>query len=338
MMNSQQRAKTTRKLLDMANDPEVQRLIRELFCAPTDSAASPKTLPKEALAILIWLRTVGAAFGLLGFGALLMFDQFWLGTIFVYSCFVLLIVDVWCEQKLTLRWKLIASTILLLFAGVFGRAFFFVSCPLKVNGFETDAEYPEGTTLSGIKWRPEFTELRVRITNDSDFSYDEVAVLLRPSSAIAAIAQQSNVPNVSFEDNDRWDSRVTDLNANSGSKTAVPLVLLGTDAGYKVRCPHLAARTTIEVEIALADIKWNPKLPNPNLLAGEIAQDKDFVIRARNNNDFASYWQGHAGGDVYAPRPTSSEFMKVEGSYSAVHRIRKISQDISLGGSIHLRQ
>ena len=190
-------------------------------------------LPRDLHPVVKWLRTAGIGAEFFGWGGLLLAGWFWPGVAFIYAGFLLLAIDVWLEPGLqrSLLWRIGIVTILLLFTTAFSLGIVFVKAPLDVSAFVTAAEYPTGTSIAGIPWKPQFTELQVRIDNPSDRNYEDVNLLIRPMSAIVAIAQVTSVPNVSFEDNHALSMRLMNINVGTMKATAIPLVLLATDAG-----------------------------------------------------------------------------------------------------------
>jgi hypothetical protein len=128
----------------------------------------------------------------------------------------------------------------------------FVDAPLSATGYMTDGEYPAGKDISGIPWKTEFTELQVQFTNDPDRVYEDLNIVIRPTEAIAAIKQITDVPGVSFAGKNDSAIHVVDVNFQSGASNAIPLVLLATDAGYRMRCPRLPGHSTLRAVIALA--------------------------------------------------------------------------------------
>jgi hypothetical protein len=289
-------------------------------------------------AILNWCRNLGIASTLLG-GIELMHDPqfFWYSVTGVCLGVTLIALDIFFEVR-RIFWKIAVAVIFIALMTGFSFGVVFVKAPLEIVAFVTDAEYPPGKTVAGIGWRPEFTELQVWITNRSERNYDDVSILLRPSSPIAVIGQITNVPNVSFEDSNNFGLRLTDINPRTGTKTVIPLVLLATDAGYRMRCPHLPAGTPIQIVIALADNKWNPSRESSARPIEDRARDKDFIFRIRGFDDYSTYWYGHPEGDVYAPRPTSTDWVKVQGEYTAAQRTRSVSEKIKVAGNITIRR
>jgi hypothetical protein len=304
----------------------------------SNRVSKPKSKPKN-YPLIKWTRTAGVGAELFGWGGLVWAGWFWPGVALIYAGFLLLIIDVWLAPELRgyRRWKVGIVVILVALCGAFSWGIVFVKAPLGIAAWVTDAEYPpDSRKIAGIVWRPEFTELQVWISNSSDRNYEDVDLVIRPTSAIAAIAQLTAVPNVSFEDKNGFGVRLMDVNPTAGTKSEIPLVLLATDTGYRMRCQHLSAGTSIKIVAALSDIKWNPPAQRSHLPIEEQAREKDYIVRFKFD-DFSTYWLGHPDGDVYAPRPTSSEWVKVEGNYDAAQRRRSISQKIEVAGNLTIK-
>ena len=213
-------------------------------------------------------------------------------------------------------WKIAISVIFLTAAGAFSWAFVFVEAVLPIGAIVTDVEYTTGTDRYGIKWRKEFTELQVIIANPSDRKYDDLNLLIKPTKAVTVIKQISSVPNVSFVDKYKSSTWIADYNPTTGKATRIPAVLVATDAGYTIQCPHLPTRSEIKILFVLANIK------NPGLV----------TIRFE---DFSTYWVGNPDSDVYAPRPMP-RFVIVEGEYNAALRTRSISKKVDVSGKLPL--
>jgi hypothetical protein len=241
-----------------------------------------------------------------------------------------------CFEPFVERSKSITKLVIwIMFAAMivgFSYAVVFVKSPLQVSAFITDAEYPVGETIAGIAWRPEFSELQVWLSNPSRSGYDDLNIVVRPSSAVAKIGQATNVPDVSFEDKNGLTTRLTTITP-SDQRTGLPLDLLATDAGYRVRCPHLPAHTEIKLVLAFVDMKWPVPAYVNQLPPQQKFQDSNYVVRVKFD-DFSTYWQGHPNTDMYAPRPRFAERIKVEGEYVGGQRIRSISQWVGVEGTM----
>jgi len=298
-------------------------------------AQSPKSRRKKLPGIVKWLRTAGGAAELFGWGGLVLADWFWVGVAAIYLGFALLALDVWFEPDR--KTKTIIGVAILVFTVAFSWGVVFVEGPLPINVFATDGEYPIGTVISGVSWRPQFTELNVDIENPKDRPYEDLNLVIRPTSAVAVLAQTSGISDVSFEDKNGLSTHILDLDPRTGISKAIPLVLLATDAGYRVRCGRLPARDHLRIVMALADIKWDPSPLPTGTPIEQSFQDPNYMLRIKND-DFSTYWLGYREGSVYASRPTSTEWLKVEGDYTVGHRRRTVSLKVQIGGKITLKR
>src|SRR5205823_1319749 len=87
------------------------------------------------------------------------------------------------------RWRMAGLLVIILLGAAFSLGIVFVKAPLEISTLVTDADYPRGTKIANIEWRPEFTELEVWVTNSSDKNYDDLSLLIRPTFPIVAISQ-----------------------------------------------------------------------------------------------------------------------------------------------------
>jgi hypothetical protein len=253
--------------------------------------AKPYNGPKRQSAsklppFVAWLRVAGVAGQVFGWAGLAWGGPlFWFGSPLFYISLACLCLDLCYEPNLRPRTKIIATLVFILFAGVLSWKLIFVGAPLDVSAFVTDGDWPLGTTIADIPFRPEFTELRVSIRNSSDRSYDDLNIVVRPDVAVAGIGQTSNIPGVSFEDKNGLNTRMLEVNTQTNQSKVVPLILLATDAGYRIRCPHLQSGAAIEIVLAIADVRWNPSPPG----SGGQIRDVNYVLRWKSD-DFSTYW------------------------------------------------
>jgi hypothetical protein len=281
--------------------------------------------------MLAWIIKAGIASELFGWGGLLISGWFVISTVLIYLGFLLFGIDLWFEPELApkLGWRIVGTAVIVASAIAFSIGVVFVKAPLLASAEMTDGTYPAGTKIAEILWRPEYTEVDVYIRNPSDRPYDDLDVVMRTNSPIAAIAQKGNAcPGASFEDRNDYSNHLLDVNGKTGERTALPVVVLATDAGYRMRCAHLPANTTITVVIAMADLKWGGCAtsgnPEKTLLDG-------CPIRIKFE-DYSSYWIGLPGRDVFTPRPSSSDAVKVDKNYTVMYRRRSETQRIPIGG------
>ena len=112
---------------------------------------------KNLPAFVKFLRAGGVASLLIGFGGGVLADRFWLGIALCYVGVAAFAVDVWFEPELFGKWRAkgIAWGVILLLTMAFTWEFILIPAPLAVAAFVTDGEFPIGTVISGISWRPE---------------------------------------------------------------------------------------------------------------------------------------------------------------------------------------
>jgi hypothetical protein len=252
-------------------------------------------------------------------------EYFWLSVGLVYFALVVWSLDVFFEPwpRPWMRWPALGFVALL--AVLVSWLWVFVSAPLGVSSVAVAAEYPAGTSIGGIKWRPEFTETQVRIANPSARTYSDIDLVVTVDFPVAAISQLSTVPDVSFENALAMSITQMVIDESNGNRRANPLVLLATDAGYRIRCGRLLPKSTLHLVLAVADVRWNPEAWKPRPDGGIF--EKDYVLRLKMSGG-KTFWYGHNdAANAYTPRPTPQK-ITVTGEYTAAQRRRVV--DMSL--------
>jgi hypothetical protein len=118
---------------------------------------------------------------------------------------------------------------------------------------------------------------------------------------------------------------VEDTEDSSGKTVAVPLNLIASDSGYRIRCAKLPALSTLSILMAVAEIHWD----DPALKGASIWSDA-YVMKVPCKCG-GTHWYGHQIEDsLFEPvRPTVKN-VSIEGEYTAVQRIRKLSGDVKV--------
>jgi hypothetical protein len=280
-----------------------------------------KTLPRT---LLRYRKGVGGVSLILGVAGLFQGPEyFWVFAALVYFGLAVFTLDVlfepWPEAyRSLLRW--LGAFLMLLLAVAFSFGVVLVKAPLSVTAYATNAEPPTGTKIANIPWRPEFSELEVIIENPTSRNYDDISIVLKPNFPVAAVGQITDLPGVSFED--RFSTNFHFTLKMPGKVAMVPLVRVATDAGYRVRCMRLPARTNLKIAMAVVDMKWNPT-HKENEDFGVL--DKDYLLRIQSDGDggVGTDWFGHQDGLVYAPRVLPT-YLSIDGVYVAAQRKRTI--------------
>lgn len=284
-----------------------------------------KTAHSGTRQALAWCRGVGVGAVLVGAMGLTTVIPFWWAIGLVYVGFMILIADVLLlESELPKKWKFALVVALLVLGVLFSNGVVFSSAPLDISAMATDADYPVGTPLPGIQWRSPFSELKLVITNPSGSSYENVSIFVKPNKPIASIGQTSDLAGVSFMCGHDPSVYVDDIDP-SGHKTAIPLVLVATDAGYYVRLDKLPSGRPLELVLAIAGMKEPKRL-------GKF--DNDYMVRTSFQNarekEPVFCWWGHRShsDDIYTPREVTT-MVTVRVTYTAKLKPRTISQDIA---------
>jgi hypothetical protein len=90
-----------------------------------------------------------------------------------------------------------------------------------------------------------YVELQIFIDNPTRFEYEELNLLVRPDKPVIAVAQMSEYPKTIFQDAKDNRIHLEDIALATGEGKAVPLILIATDSGYRVRCERLPAHSNI---------------------------------------------------------------------------------------------
>ncbi len=126
--------------------------------------------------------------------------------------------------------------------------------------------------------------------------------------------------------------RMVDVNSGTQKSNAIRWLRYGRK---ECGCPHLPAHSDIQIIVALADIRWDPaSFPDyRNDKSAEI-RDKNYILRTKSDDFPGSYWWGVLRWSRYASRPTSTDFIRVDGESTAVQRTRHFSLKLNVGGDL----
>ena len=189
----------------------------------------------------------------------------------------------------------------------------------------SNVQYPPGTVLSGIHWNNRFTELRVFFYNNSSVDYHDLDFELIPDEPIAAIAQVTNLPDVSFFGPAISIQQQLNIGA-TGQQIGNPLVLIATNGGYRIRCKTLPRALNLEILLGTARIV---DFPPPTGKAsskpdgGIFEENYSLRVAMKNEKIEWSNWYGrlldakkHENKDrYYQPQRVPPTKVKVDGRY-----------------------
>jgi hypothetical protein len=219
-------------------------------------------------------------------------------------------------------------------AAAFGGAYWLLSpypkdARLEFSATVYSAQHLPGTVMAGIHWSTRFAELQISALNPTTNDYSDLDFVILPDEPIAEIGQITALPDVTFTLAADMTMR-QELRTPAGVGTVNPLVLIGTTAGYRVRCKTLPAKSRLGILLAVATVIDTPKGPVVPRPDGGIFR-RDYVLRVKMS-DGTIFWYGHgqdANGrieDVYAHAPRPPKKVKVDGKYVASEQTVKISE------------
>lgn len=279
-----------------------------------------RTIPtgQDTHAAIKWLRSIGLASMVFGWAGVLMTVYYWYAIGAIYCAFILLFLDVFLASELRImpRWRFFFMALLVILAAMFHFGFVFSKTYLAIAGEAPDAKY-DRQTLYGIDWHPEFTELIVHVMNESSSDYSDLNFKVKTDIPVVAISQITQIPDVTFDGTEGVTLGYEENDPSGVGKKIVPLRLLATQDGYRVRCGKLRQGQWLTLILALGEIKMRGHYDQVP------PEDKNYVVEGKS--PAFTYWLGHPEGDVYQPR-TNPSWVKVDGDFVAKYRRRTISK------------
>jgi hypothetical protein len=167
--------------------------------------------------------------------------------------------------------------------------------------------------------------------NSSNDDYTDLDLKMFPDEPVAEIAQETNIPDVSFLAATDVTMRQEIQNAATGNRLVNPLVLILTTGGYRVRCKSLPRKGKLEIVLATArarDFPVDNKGPIPPD-AGFFGRNYALKIDMSNGD---RHWFGHGSDargrieDVFVDGRYVPRKVRIEGTYSVRGDPRAISQ------------
>lgn len=182
------------------------------------------------------------------------------------------------------------------------------------------SQYGSGTSLSGITWSLRFTELRVVIANQNrNTDLSNLDFTLKPDAAVVQASQSSDLPDVAISPENAAPLHALELvDMETSKRRPLPLVLIASNEGYRIRCKQLLRNQRLEIVLALANMREFSSPPPP----GTGVLEPGYVLRIANGDIF--YWYGYGRysdgrriEDVFSlDRPVPS-LVQIDGRYSA---------------------
>jgi hypothetical protein len=182
----------------------------------------------------------------------------------------------------------------------FSIAVTFSTAPLDLNAYVVPSDYQSGTSIGGIRWHPNLTELRLTITNPSSEDYRDLDIVIQPdkwthSAAILGDAAGCFVLSVGGNAISSTiagkSGKLTMSATRAGSKFDTydnlgnVYTTAATDGGHRLRCSEFPSGFTILIVFALVTLPPSDLLPMPpsapvggmSIAASELAGVKNIL-------------------------------------------------------------
>jgi hypothetical protein len=276
-----------------------------------------------------YVRGAGTVSVLLALAALMFLPDYFAGFVaLVYMAIVLSGCDLFFETYPSKRGRYIVAFAMIAALVGFSVGFAWVKAPLPLLAVDNNIDYAPGTFLGGIPWLNEYDDIRVVVTNPTDHDYSDVDLTIKPNLPVASVSQISGSP-CSFSDPTNTNLWLADKPLPAGRVTGMPMVVIATDVGERVRCDKIPRHASIEIILAAA----SPRTPVPGSTF-----DNGLVLQI-GLSDGTSHWfrrQEDPVTDQYWKPRTAASWVRIWGGYTVLQRRRYVSTrlDLSNGPSL----
>ncbi len=240
--------------------------------------------------ILAYLRASSAVGSFIGITGMILPAFFWWAASLFYLSLFIGLIDLFFEKSVNWAARLFfAVIILMIFYGfTFGIVRF--PAPVEVQSFWTKSDYPSGTDVSGIKWRPGLSELHVSFHNPTDRDYEDFDLSMLTTGGIVQVAQVTSISCAPVSEN---VVSVHDTQSDVFHN-------LANEGPQRFRCDRLPAGATVQFLLATANIEdlmqslRNPKIGSgiPPELYGPKKKPRWVVIRCFYRVTFRPHFFG----------------------------------------------
>lgn len=253
---------------------------------------------------------------------------------FVLAAYLAIIVwgcDVVLQEvrELGLLAQILATVPFVVALAWFSARFVWVRLPLDMLSRNLDADYPDGTVIGGIQWNQKYADLRVTLSNGTDYDYTDLNLLLKPKEPITDAAQVvTDLPGVSIVRESEKSFELKHLRPSTHQVWEVPTALFASTGGYRVTCDRLPAGEQIEIVLASVSIN-QPRIDHD---AGYVGGPFPYAPKG-HPKDVSEYWYRWTDrplpDDVFEKRPRPRS-VTISGQYVAFHRREYVSQTLSV--------
>lgn len=268
-LDAQQRKKLTTSILRLLQNPEAEKILRNLLSLPQSHQELTESDAKSVRVIPYYLiRTLaGTALAVSAAGAITEMSFTWRAAL-LFGGLVALAADPWIEpsvRKIHALYKGAASCFFLVLLAVFLKYVVFLPSPLVITARDYNGDYEDGRKIAGIAWKPKYSDLRVVFSNPTDRDYEHIDVVVGAGMYIADAKPSTNMPGVSvFKTSAGPDNVTVPRKDSSGHVTYEPEEnVLFVSGGVKVICDKLPRGTSFEIVLALVTIPSAGNLSSP---------------------------------------------------------------------------
>ena len=181
---------------------------------------------------------------LLGLAAMMLTEFFWPAVGLIYLSALVALVDLFIEKTISKWAKAIIGLVIISVIGAFSHyiVFFYPTPDVKCSWFKAD--YPTGSNIDGLTWRPGLSKVIVTFRNTTQRDYIDLDLSISTNEAVVGIVQKTSIPCMPLQENPVTIS-------DSMSNVWLPLGIVGTE---RFRCPNLPRHSSIQFVLAIANI------------------------------------------------------------------------------------
>jgi hypothetical protein len=115
-------------------------------------------------------------------------------------------------------------------------------CPLELIAFSFKEPHQTGAEYIGIKWKENFVDVRVLLTNKGSKTIQDLNLVIQPETQIHAIRQVTQIPDVVLQPGEGPIGAEIVLVDEKGNKVSIPVSFSGPGVSsplYNLLCPRL---------------------------------------------------------------------------------------------------
>ncbi len=182
-------------------------------------------------------------------------------------------------------------------------------------------------TITGIDWRPEYSELDILIFNSSKEICENLDIVLKPDVLIAKTSYSGEgYKDVTIDPDVHVHPRSADIN-----NATIPAAVLATDSGYRLRCSRLWPNGRINITMAAVTVK--PEFQLGTFVMEDSSTDPSQFVLPMGlgvNNKDGHCWFGHPDAKIYGSRPRNASVLEAKGIFFMKQTKHGISEKIKI--------